>query len=117
MLADLGSKNYTADDGISLAARHITFRQNRTNAVAHTFFCLQEDKIHKSEARPDLLLAQGVQPSWSFAARTRVVRDGIRNLGQHVLEFILLSNQGMSDQTAEEKFAQTIRELVVPEGK
>jgi exosortase len=115
MTGDFGSKNYSAGGGISIAARHVSFRQNQTNAVAHTFFCLQEDRIHPSEARPDLLLAQGVQPSWSLSARTRVVRDGIRNLGQQVLEFVLLSNHPMDDRSAEEKFAQTIQELIIPE--
>jgi exosortase len=113
MLADLGAKTYSGPGDISIAARHATFRQNQGNVIAHTFFCLQEDKIHRSEARPDLLLAEGMQPEWSMKARTRVVRQGIRNLGQQVLEMILVSAPAMDDGAAEEKFAALVRETVI----
>ena len=112
LLSDLGAKNYSAAGGISIAARHIAFRQTQGNVVAHTFFCLQEDRIHRSEARPDLLLAEGVQPSWSVEARARVVREGIRNLGQQVLETILISSPPMDDARAEARFEELVREVV-----
>jgi exosortase/archaeosortase family protein len=112
LVADLGTKNYSGSGDISIAARHVTFKQGQGNIIAHTFFCLQEDKINRREARPDLLLAQGVQPEWSFAARRRVVRDGIRNLGQQVLETIVISSSPMDDSAAEEKFSQLVRDVV-----
>ena len=112
-LADLGAKNYPGPGNTSITARHVTFKQGQGNAVAHTFFCLQEDKIRRQEARPDLLLAQGVQPDWSMAARTRVVREGIRNLGQQVLETVLISSTPMDDAAAEERFGKLVREVVV----
>ena len=84
-IADRGTKTYFTRDKIPIAARHVTFRQSRGNGVAHTFFCLQEDKINPNEPRPDLDLAAGVQPGWSLEGRMRVVRNGIRNLGQQVL--------------------------------
>jgi exosortase len=115
-VADLGAKNYPGPGNTSITARHVTFKQGQGNAVAHTFFCLQEDKIHRQEARPDLLLTQGVQPDWSMVARMRVVREGIRNLGQQVLETVLISSGPMDDAAAEEKFAQLVRDVVV-EGK
>ena len=117
LVADLGAKIYSGPGNISIAARHVTFRQNQGNVVAHTFFCLQEDKIHRGEARPDLLLAEGVQPEWSMKARTRVVRSGIRNLGQQVLETILISSPPLGDEAAEEKFAALVRETVERRGK
>jgi exosortase len=114
-LADRGAKTYLVRDEIPIVARHITFRQGNGNAVAHTFFCLQEDKTHTEELRPDLQLAEGVQPDWSIKARFRTVRNGIRNLGQQVLEVIFVSPQPMDDQMAEDKFAQLLREAVEPE--
>jgi hypothetical protein len=114
-IADRGTKTYFTRDNIPIAARHVTFRQNRGNAAAHTFFCLQEDKINPNEPRPDLELAAGVQPGWFMESRIRVVRNGIRNLGQQVLEVVLLSSTPMDDQTAEKRFEQIVREVVVGE--
>jgi hypothetical protein len=115
LIADRGMKTYLARDDIALPARHFSFKQEGGNAVVHTFFCLQEDKIHTDEARPDLQLPEGVQPDWSLKARTRVVRNGVRNLGQQVLEIVFLNTRQVDDQAAENKFQQMIRELVVAE--
>jgi len=114
-IADRGTKTYFAPGDIPITARHISFRQSRGNAVAHTFFCLQEDKINPNEPRPDLQEAAGVAGSWSRQARIRVVRNGIRNLGQQVLEVVLLSSPPLDDATAEARFAQLIGEVIVPE--
>jgi exosortase/archaeosortase family protein len=113
-IADRGAKTYFARDKIPITARHISFRQSRGNAVAHTFFCLQEDKSNPNEAPPDIEPA-GLATSWSMQARIRVVRNGVRNLGQQVLEVVLLSSPPMDDQAAEERFAQLVREVVVAE--
>jgi exosortase/archaeosortase family protein len=116
-LADRGAKTYLAREGTPIIARHVSFRQGNANVVAHTFFCLQEDKTHVEEPRPDLQLAQGVQPEQSVKARFRTVRNGIRNLGQQVLEVIFVSSQSMDDQAAEDKFAQLLRDTVIVEEK
>jgi hypothetical protein len=112
-VADRGAKTYFTPDKIPITARHVSFRQSRGNAVAHTFFCLQEDKINPNEPRPDLELATGVAPSWSMQARLRVVRNGIRNLGQQVLEVVLVSSPPLDDQTAENRFEQLLAEIIV----
>jgi exosortase len=112
-IADRGAKTYFTGDNIPIAARHVTFKQSRGNGVAHTFFCLQEDKINPNEPRPDLQLAAGVQPGWSMEGRLRVVKNGIRNLGQQALEVVLVSSPPMDDQVAEERFGQLVREVVV----
>jgi exosortase len=113
-IADRGTKTYFTRDQIPIVARHITFRQGRGNAVAHTFFCLQEDKINPNEPRPDLQSTADGSTSWSTEARLRVVRSGIRNLGQQVLEVILLSSPPLDDQSAEDRFGQLVHEVVVP---
>jgi exosortase len=110
--ADLGVKTYLAGDGIALPMRHITFRQEGGNAVIHTFFCLQEDKVRTDEARPDLELANGIQPDWSFVARARMVRLGERNLGQQVLEFVVITSQSVKPEDAEARFAALLPGLV-----
>jgi exosortase len=113
-IADLGVKIYSATQNIVLPIRHITFEQERGKAVAHAFFCLQEDKIHPNEPRPDLQLGPGIQPDWASQGRLRVVRNGVRNLGQQVLEIVIVSQQPIEDGAAERNFARLIRELVVP---
>jgi lauroyl/myristoyl acyltransferase len=75
---------------------------------------LHEDKINRREARPDLLLAQGIQPQWDFAARMRVAREGIRNLGQQVLETVMINSGPMDDANAEARFRQLVNEVVEP---
>jgi exosortase len=111
LVADLGTKSYPGAGEISIVARHVSFRQSTGNVVAHTFFCLQEDKVHPNEQRPDLE-GEGVQPEWSVQARVRVVRDGIRNLGQQVMETILISSPAMDDESAEARFQELVREVV-----
>ncbi|MEY2565383.1 MAG: hypothetical protein QOH88_3576 [Verrucomicrobiota bacterium] len=113
LLAEYGTKIYRSRDGIELPARHVSFRQENGSAVVHTFFCLQEDKIHPDEARPDLQLAEGVQPDWSMTARTRTVRNGVRNLGQQVLEVVFLTSHPIEDEAAEQRFGELVRDLIV----
>jgi hypothetical protein len=112
-IADRGMKTYLARDGIALPTRHVSFRQEGSGAVVHTFFCLQEDKIHSEEARPDLQLAEGVQPDWSAEARLLAVRHGIRNLGQQVLEMVFFTSRPIDDEAAEARFAELVRDVVV----
>jgi exosortase len=114
-IADRGEKTYVANGGIALPMRRVSFRQENGNAVVHTFFCLREDKIRPDETRPDLQLAAGIQPDWSLGARARAVRNGIRNMGQQVMEFVMMSNRNVDAEALEPKFEQMIREVVVAE--
>ena len=116
-IADRGAKNYVARDGTVLPVRHIAFKREGRRGVAHAFFCLQEDKVHSEEPRPDLALAQGVQPDWSMRGRTEAVKNGVRNLGQQVLEVVILSAQPLDDGKAEEKFATIVRDVIKAELK
>jgi len=113
-ISDPGFKDYFVADNFSVPFRHVSFAQNRTGIVAHTFFCLQEDKLHPTEPRPDLQTSGGIQPDWSFQGRSRVVFNGVRNLGQQVMECLLISSGEMDDSMAEQKFAELVRELVIP---
>jgi exosortase len=107
---DRGLKTYSSRDGIVIPAHHAIFKQETGNVTVHTFFSLQEDRARPDEARPNLEFGPNIRPDW--AARARMVRRGVRNLGQQILEFAFLSNHPMDDQTAEEKFGQLVRETV-----
>ena len=113
-IADRGSSSYATSGNVSIPVREVTFRQTRANATAHTFFCLQEDQRRPSEARPDLQLAAGEQPDWSLAGRTRVVLHGVRNLGQQVLEVVIVGGETLDAAQAEEQFRQLLQNVVVP---
>jgi exosortase len=110
---DSTSGEFGAGDALRLPFRRVTFQHASGGTVAQTFFCLHEDR-RTSEARPDLQLAAGIQPEWSFAARWRAVRDGVRNMGQQVMEFIMLTPREMSATEAEARFAEMLPTLVRP---
>jgi exosortase/archaeosortase family protein len=114
LTADEGTHNYEVGN-LSVPFRRNVFRKEGTNAVAYTYFCLQEDQRRPDEDRPDLRVTGGAQPDWSSAERTRVVRNGVRNLGQRVLEIILVSPAPLDRATVEEEFARTLQALVRPE--
>ncbi|MDQ2919420.1 MAG: exosortase/archaeosortase family protein [Verrucomicrobiota bacterium] len=112
-LLDRGEANYSVN-GVTLPFRRVSFRKKNNPGVAQTYFCLQEDARHPLEERPDLLPFTGTQPEWSMAARVRVVREGIRNLGQQVLEIVLFENGDASDEQVERDFSQLLQQLVRP---
>jgi exosortase len=102
-ISDRGSASYFVRGNLALPFRHVTFAQDHSPLVAHSFFCLQEDKLHPSEIRPD----------WSFRGRARVALHGVRNLGQQVLEIVIISAQRTDAVDAETHFAKLLREVVV----
>ena len=112
-IADLGLKQYSTSTGLTLTARHISFRQENSNVIAHTFFCLQEDKTRGTEPAPEQLPVGKPQPEWSAQARVRTVESGIRNLGQQVLEVAFITAAPMTDEAAQERFAHLVNDLVV----
>lgn len=115
LLADQGTTTHRLTNGVAIPARHITFKAKRGEAVANTFFTLDEDQNHPDEPRPDLLLKSGLQPDWGVAARIRAVREGIRNLGQQVLEIIIVTPEPIDKDTANRQFEQTLEKVVRPE--
>ncbi len=112
LINDSGTRDFEAGSGLMLPFRRVSFARQGGAAVAHTYFCLYEDRRTR-EARPDLELPAGMQPDWSFPARWRAVREGVRNPGQQVMEFILI-NDGDEAQTekADAQFAALLPSLV-----
>jgi hypothetical protein len=107
------ARAYRVNSDLALPFRRVDFASANGTATAHTFFCLQEDR-RTSETRPDLSLPAGMQPDWSLPARWRVVRSGVRNMGQQVIEFVLVSSQPSSAQSAEAEFARMLPAIVKP---
>jgi hypothetical protein len=58
--------------------------------------------------------AAGLYSNWDWADRWRVVRNGIRNRGQQVLELINVTPEHTSDSAADAQFAQLLPSIVVP---
>ena len=113
-ISDRGIKEISVRDNVALPIRRSTFRNERSGLLAHAFFVLQEDRLNPREERPDLSSPIGAQPDWSFVGRCRTVRHGIRNLGQQVLELIILAPAQIDDATAEQQFEEILQQIVVP---
>lgn len=113
MLNDRGLVEYNAGD-FRVPFRRVAFRKQNGNAIAHTFFCLQEDLRRPTEERPDLQLAAGTQPDWALASRVRVVLNGVRNLGQQVLEIVIVNSGAMSEEEADREFQLLLSGLIAP---
>ena len=113
---DAGNRSFRAGDDLSLAFRRVSFVQANGVMVAHTFFCLHEDRV-AGEERPDLELAAGIQPDWSFPGRWRAVRNGVRNMGQQILECILLTPAEITTAEAEARFAEMLPAMVEARGQ
>jgi hypothetical protein len=106
-------RNVAVKNQLTLPFHENEFKNAGNNAVAHTYFCLQEDR-HTNEQRTDLTLPPGVQPDWSLPARWRAVRNGVRNMGQQVVEFVVVSPAGTPAASAKTDFARVLQELIVP---
>lgn len=111
MLSDRGLAEYNAGD-FRVPFRRVAFRKQ--NAIAHTYFCLQEDLRRPTELRPDLQLAAGTQPDWSLTGRARVVLNGVRNLGQQVLEIVIVNSSAMGEEEADREFQLLLSGLIAP---
>ncbi len=113
-ISDRGVAQYAVERGFSVPFRHVAFVHRRSGAVAHTFFCLQEDELHPTEPRPDLQISNGFQPraDWSFRGRAHVVFNGVRNMGQQVMELIFVSSPEVDDGAAERKFVELVPKLI-----
>lgn len=111
-ISDSGTRDFRAGAGLMLPFRRVSFAREGGTAIAHTYFCLYEDRRTR-EARPDLELPAGMQPDWSFPARWRAVRDGVRNMGQQVMEFIFINNAHEAEvEKADAQFAALLPMLV-----
>ncbi len=113
-ISDSGVQDFDGSAGLKLPFRRVSFAHQSGATTAHTYFCLHEDK-RTTEARRDLDLPAGAQPDWSFPARWQAVRNGVRNMGQQVMEFIILAPSNISAEEADSRFAGLLPTLVRPQ--
>lgn len=107
-------KMYWAGTNLSLPFRRFDFvKENSTGLSLHAvaFFTLHEDASHAHEGGNSD--GAGLYSNWDWADRWRVVRNGIRNRGQQVLELIMVEPSG-DDAAIEQRFAALLPKLVQP---
>jgi exosortase len=116
-ISDRGVANYRVNQNLELPFHHLAFADERGGVTAHTFFCLQEDKLQPNEPRPDLQVSGGAQPDWSFRSRSGVVLNGVRNRGQQIIEIVLISSHRLNDEDAETEFGKMVPSIIEVESK
>jgi len=104
-----------------LPFRHFEFRaprpENSGQWVAHTFYCLSEDRVPSPSATGSKLpqMAAPRLPRLRLARneRIRLVLEGRRHLGQQVMEVVLVSGDEIPAADAESRFSELVREVVL----
>lgn len=88
-------------------------KETSTGLALHAaaFFTLHEDASHESERSLDD--NAGFYSNWDWADRWRVVKNGIRNRGQQVLEVIMIEPE-VDSPAVEQEFAALVPQLIAP---
>ncbi len=105
--------NCRLDASHSLPFRTFHFVKENGDAKpvrATALFTLHEDVAHVTEGDS----GAGFYSNWDWRDRWRIVRNGIRNRGQQVLELIMVIPPQISDSAAEEECRRLMLEIVVP---
>lgn len=117
LTSDEGVRSYPGDHDLALPFRHFRFVREagaQRPIFADAFFCQREDRV--SPEKPDRCDATaGRTGNWEIADRLRVVREGLRNPGQQVMELVLITPNEMASGTAEDMFAGLVPTLVKAE--
>ena len=108
--ADDGVRNYSTDEELRLPFRHFEFVRQRLAShpqFAHAFFCVREDwiKAGSGKTATDAQLA-GEPGNWMRSDRVRAVLEGERDLGQQVMELVMVSGKRLSRDDAETQFTE-----------
>ena len=110
---DYGVRDYRVNENLALPFRHFAFAlqdAKRGSVVAHAFFCIRENRV-----QPDARVfgAGSVSgPEWDRSDRMRVVREGLRNPGQQVMQLVLIGPAELTAAVAEALFAEQLPEIV-----
>jgi exosortase len=103
-------ETFATGPGRSLSFRRFTFGKVESGDApvrAHAYYCLHEDRVHDAEKdMPDLY------SNWDLTDRLRVVKHGIRNLGQQVLEIIIVAPARIDEAVIDRQFQNILREVV-----
>jgi exosortase len=114
-VADTGVRTYPTANSLALPFRHFEFRAEQW--VAHTFYCLSEDRVPSPSATGSKLpqMAAPRLPRLRLARneRIRLVLEGRRHLGQQLMEVVLVSGDEIPAADAESHFSELVREVVL----
>jgi len=116
-VADTGVHTYPTASSFALPFRHLEFRVRRPERsgqrVAHTFYCLSEDRVPSGSAI-DSKLPQMTAPRHRLTRNERIRRvlEGQRHLGQQVMEVVFVSADEIPAADAESRFSELVREVV-----
>jgi exosortase len=116
-IADGGVRPYPVTPEVSLRFRHFTFVRdataNQRRLFAYAFFCLREDTLRAADVRSNQGNLESRAPGgWSPPDRLRVVREGLRNPGQQVMELIMMTPREIGDADAETQFEEMLPKLI-----
>ncbi len=114
-IANCGTQTHRLPGGVVLTVRHFKFASDSPHNAplfADAFYCVSEDR-----AAPDGLVlrdseAELAGPFHTAVGYAMLVRAGIRNRGQQVLEFIELARRDRPAAEAESRFAALLPQLV-----
>ena len=117
--ADDGVRSYPVSGSFELPFRHFEFQrafEGSTPKIAHTFYCLSEDRASSgstSRAGTNSRGMFGSRSEWTRGERLRMVLEGRRHLGQQVIEAIFIGSEPLSAAEAESHLRDLIRDVVV----
>ncbi|HSU86096.1 MAG TPA: exosortase/archaeosortase family protein [Chthoniobacterales bacterium] len=111
-LGEPAIRSYPVTQNLALPFQHFRFVHEEPGGgpvYAEAFFCLREDRIAaEARGKPESLAFS----HWSIPERWEVVREGLRNPGQQVMELVLLSKNASNPAESEREFAELIPGLV-----
>ena len=114
-VADTGVRTYPTANSLALPFRHFEFRAEQW--VAHTFYCLSEDRVPSPSATgselPQMAAPRLPRLSLTRNERIRLVLEGRRHLGQQVMEVVFVSRDEIPAADAESRFGELVREVVL----
>ena len=110
-------RSYPVGEDFALPFQHFSFIHDEAGGrsiYAETFFCLKEDRVRAGAQNESETIPFS---HWSIPERWEAVRQGLRNPGQQVLEFVLLTRHPLGATAAETEFARVVPRLVKEEVK
>ncbi len=110
-------EKFPIGDGRDISFRQFTFENTGNPARplhAFAYYCLHEDQIHRGEGNVED--SAGLYSNWDFADRWRVVKSGIRNLGQQVMQVLVVRPGPVreSEPSPDDHFRAVLRQVISP---
>jgi len=112
--SDEGTRDYEFSERIALPFRHFRFAKQHSGEptiFADAFFCQREEKVPANQGDRFDATRHNIG-DWSAGDRVRVVRQGLRNQGQQVLELVFLAPRDVGKAEVETRFQELVKELV-----